>query len=260
MRYRYQKPHPKLSAYIRNVLVLEGFMPADDTRVPLFTNGMPAFYCRTENVDEHQTQVTSLTLFGQSTSNDCWSLTENTTVIAYFFKPFALGTLFNIAASKLVKFPIDLHTWNVHQVNALRTQLGYAQSTDRKVAALDHLLIQLLEENKKVCEAIQFATDHIMENSNPEVLSDVLTKLNINTRTFQRIFKKYVGVTSSQYRRICQFQLSFSQLRTGKFDSLTDVAFDNGFSDQSHFIRSFKEYTDTTPNDYLKSGLNKKKP
>jgi AraC-like DNA-binding protein len=47
-------------------------------------------------------------------------------------------------------------------------------------------------------------------------------------------------------------------VRAKEFNTLTDVAFDNGFADQSHFIRSFKEFADITPNDYLRSGLKEK--
>jgi AraC-like DNA-binding protein len=98
-----------------------------------------------------------------------------------------------------------------------------------------------------------------MYNPGTEILSEMLRKLNLNERTFQRLFKKYVGVTPGHYRRICQFQVSFSQLRSNEFNKLTDVAYDNGFADQSHFIRSFREFTQTTPNDYLRTGLIDKK-
>jgi AraC-like DNA-binding protein len=97
-----------------------------------------------------------------------------------------------------------------------------------------------------------------MYNSGTEILSALLEKLNLKERTFQRIFKKYVGVTPTQYRRICQFQLSFVQMRTRQFGKISEVAFDNGFSDQSHFIRSFKEFTQTTPQQYLQKGLTDK--
>ncbi|MES3019615.1 MAG: helix-turn-helix transcriptional regulator [Bacteroidota bacterium] len=83
----------------------------------------------------------------------------------------------------------------------------------------------------------------------------IIEEQNLTERTLQRMFKKFVGITPTQFRRICQFQQSFGQLRGGHFSKVSDVAFDNHFSDQSHFIRSFKEFTDTTPNDYLKKGL-----
>jgi AraC-like DNA-binding protein len=97
-----------------------------------------------------------------------------------------------------------------------------------------------------------------MEDSNTDVLSLLLEELNLTERTFQRIFKKYVGITANEYRRICQFYFAFSQLKGGHFEKLTDVAYTNGYFDQSHYIRSFKEFTATTPNEYLQSGLNKK--
>jgi methylphosphotriester-DNA--protein-cysteine methyltransferase len=170
-----------------------------------------------------------------------------------------MASVFDIPASELINDSIDLSRWNAHKTNALNTQLLYALDTSGKIQVLDNLVIHQLQENHKQCEIVRVATDAIMNDSSTEILATLLNSLNLNERTFQRIFKKFVGVTPSHYRRICQFQLSFAQLRAKEFDKVTDVAFDNGFADQSHFIRSFKEFTQTTPNNYLKSGLKKKK-
>jgi AraC-like DNA-binding protein len=258
MKYWYQKPHPSISEYVRSVLILEGFSQADNTKSSLFTNGMPALLCRTEKDHAGNEDVKQLTLFGKYVPAECWSTNGTTTIISYFFKPFALASMFNIPAISLMEAGIDLCDWNAHKTNALRTQLMYAESTSHKVQVLDNLIVHQLQQTCKECDIIKYATDQIMCNSDTEILSEILKKLSLNARTFQRIFKKYVGVTPSHYRRICQFQLSFTQLRAKKFDTLTDVAYDNGFADQSHFIRSFREFTQITPNHYLKSGLKEK--
>ncbi len=259
MKYWYQKPDPALSAYVRSVLILEGFGQSDKVKLPIVTNGMQSLFCKTEKGSEGSESVIHLSMFGRSIPSEYLEVYENTTIIAYFFFPFTLASIFDIPARTILAGPVDLHEWNTHKTNALKTQLSYATLTSTKVDALNNLLIHLLTLNKKGCEIVLNATDHIMSDHGTGALSDVLKKLNINERTFQRIFKKYVGITPNQYRRICQFDVSFSQLRANKFNSLSDVAYDSGFADQSHFIRSFKEFTATTPQQYLLSGLKDKK-
>lgn len=258
MTYWYQRPHEFISEYVRTALILEGSSQSVPSDLPLVTNGMPAFLCCTDKDPTEGERVTRLTLFGKSVPSECWDIDQDQTIIAYFFKPFAMASVFNIPAANLLDAPVDLHNWSPHKTNAVRTQLIYAKSTVQKVEVLNHFLIHQLHENSKACEIIRTATDEIMCHPDTAILATLMQKLNLNKRTFQRIFKKYVGVPPSQYRRICQFHLSFSQVRAKEFNTLTDVAYDNGFADQSHFIRSFKEFADTTPNDYLRSGLKEK--
>ena len=219
MKHWYQKPHPLISDYVRTVLIIEAFSEPDPTSPPLVTNGMAALFYKNGE----------LRLYGKGVPTECWTLSENTHIIAYFFKPFVAAALFNVDARTEV------------------VELGIIDTKD-----IDQLLISKLNDN---CKIIQYATDQIMLDPSPAILSAIVKHLKFNERTFQRIFKKYVGVTASQYRRICQFELSFNQVRSKEFQSLMDVAFASGFADQSHFNRSFKEFTNTTPNKYLKTGL-----
>ena len=258
MKHWYQQPPRSLSAYIKTVLVIEGFTEPVTNELPLVTSGMSALLCKTEKTSDTIENIVQLTLFGKSATEEYLSIEANTTVIIYFFNPFALASIFNVTASKLLKNPVDLAEWSGHKTNAVKTQLVYAGSTSQKIAVLDNLLSYQLQENKRECEVIKYATDQIMYKPDTGILAEIQKKLDLNERTFQRIFKKYVGVTPNHYRRICQFQLSFSQLRSKDFDKLSDVAYESGFADQSHFIRSFREFTQTTPNDYLRTGLKDK--
>ena len=258
MRYRYQKPHPLLSEYVRTVLIAEGNAGGDDNKLPLFTNGIPALLCRTVKSPTGIEDIVQLALFGKSTPAGDWVLKKNETMIAYFFMPFALASVFNLPAAQIVNAPIPLSKWNAHKTNALKTQLAYAKTTAKKTESLEGLLLLQLEQQERECEIIRRSTDQIMLNSGKEILGEILKELNLTERTFQRIFKKFVGITPGQYRRICQFKLSFEQLKNGQFDNLGEVAYNTGFADQSHFIRSFKEFTQITPKEYTKSGLKRK--
>ena len=81
-------------------------------------------------------------------------------------------------------------------------------------------------------------------------------ELYITERTFQRMFEDKVGVSPNQYRRIAQFNSAFQQLNQRQFKHFSDIAFNNDYADQSHFIRAFKEFTNLTPKEYLKFGRN----
>ena len=258
MRYRYQKPHQLLSEFVRTVLIVEEFAGPDDNKLPLFTSGMPAFLCSTVKNASGEVIIRQLTLYGKSTPTDIWELKKDETIVAYFFKPFSLASIFNLSAAVIVKNPLELSEWNAHKTNALKTQLSYAKKTAETIEVLDGLLLHQLQQQQRECEIIRHSTDRIMLDSGKEILSEILAEMKLNERTFQRIFKKFVGVTPGQYRRICQFKLSFEKLRNGNFDTLTDVAYQTGFADQSHFIRSFKEFTEITPKDYKRSGLKRK--
>lgn len=249
MKYTYQKASSRLAHYVQTVLVFDNHPDAMHSALPLFTKGMPALLCRSAG-DNNQ-----LTLFGQSVPDEKWTIEDNETLIAFLFKPFSIGTIFKLSAQKAKDQPIELNRWNAQKALAVNLQLVYTRSTEEKIAILDHFIFTQLESNQRECEIIRYATDMIMQDPNTASLSRLLQELSVGERTFQRIFKNYVGVTASEYRRICQFYFSFLQLKSGHFEKLTDIAYDNGYFDQSHYIRSFKGFTDTTPGEYLQTGL-----
>ncbi|MFT3826572.1 MAG: helix-turn-helix domain-containing protein [Chitinophagaceae bacterium] len=259
MKHWYQPPRENMAAYVRTILVLEGSgEPAVDA-LPLFTSGSQALVCHTATDNTGNQTIIQLSLCGRQAPAATWATSTNSTIIAYFFKPFAMATLFDIAAKELAENTIELSQHDAHTTHALKTQLVYADTIAVRLEALNNLLEYQLQQHGRECAMIQYATDYLMCYPGTESLATVLQELNLTERTFQRLFKKYVGVTANQYRRICQFQLTFAQVKGKHFDKLADVAYDNGFADQSHFIRTFKEFTETTPNDYLKKGLNGEK-
>jgi AraC-like DNA-binding protein len=70
----------------------------------------------------------------------------------------------------------------------------------------------------------------------------------------ERLFTEQIGLSPVKYRRIAQFDKAFQQLNRDHFESLTDIALTNNYADQSHFTRSFKEFTNMTPSEYLNIG------
>lgn len=246
MAYHYQKVNLSLTRYVRTVLVMDRHAPGNESPgLPLFTNGMSALICKADN---------QISLFGQSVPAEEWTADNAAGRIAFFFRPFALGTVFRLSAQELRKQPMELRMWNAQKAMALDSRLYHCRSVNEKVDILSHFISSQIQCNQRDCEVISDATDTIMQHPGKDILEQLLNDLSMTERTFQRLFKKYVGITANEYRKICQFYSAFSQLKDGHFDKLSDVAYTNGYFDQSHYIRSFKKFTSTTPNEYLRSG------
>ncbi len=76
-----------------------------------------------------------------------------------------------------------------------------------------------------------------------DTLSDIAC---MSTRNFQRVFRKAVGVSPTQY--IMQIRLKEAKkLLLNTNQSIADIAVATGFNDANYFIKCFKTYHNTTP-------------
>lgn len=82
-------------------------------------------------------------------------------------------------------------------------------------------------------------------NQNPS-LQDLSKILNINPITISKHFPKYFGCTLGEYIRRLKIDRSLTLIQQPSV-SLTDISFECGFADQSHFIRTFKQQTGFLP-------------
>ena len=246
-------PDQKIAEFVQGILVLEDHDVIKPLVLPLFANGTPTLLFQTTK-GKISNGTNYLTLFGQTVFPDTLTLEGNYTMIAYFFKPYALVSLFGISANELTNNPIDLNLLAPSIAKQLQEQLLNAGSTAAMLSLLDDYILHLITKIKSEIQIVRFATDTISVNPDKEVLVHIQRELHVTERTFQRMFERNVGISPNQYRRICQFNTAFHQLNKRNFRSLTDLALDNGYADQSHYIRTFKEFTNLTPTEYMNYG------
>jgi AraC-like DNA-binding protein len=243
-----------ISDYVERILVIDHFNVTTSFALPLFANGTPTLLFLSTKATIKDKATNNLTLFGQTVFPETLTIKDNFTLIAYFFKPFTLYSLFGVSAKELTDYPIDLNLLQQAQANELKERLLDATTTNQLLSLLDDYIFSLITKSKSETEIIKFATTLISKNSSKESLLVAQDKLCMTERTFERLFDKNIGISPNLFRRICQFNAAFQQLNNKRFGKLTDVAFVNGYADQSHFIRAFKEFTHVTPKEYLKLG------
>lgn len=245
------QPAGRVAQYVQRILVIENYKVTDPFVLPLYANGTPTLLFQTA-AGKVQGKANHLTLFGQTVLPDTLTLTEDFTLIAYFFQPYALYTLFGISPADLTDSPINLNLLSSKKANELQEQLLHAGTVAAMMSLIDDYIYSLAVRIKTDVELISFATRAIAGNPNGKVEEMATRELHLTRRTFMRLFEKQVGILPNQYRRIAQFNAAFQQLQSRRFSKLSDIAFQQGYADQSHFIRAFREFTGITPKEYEK--------
>lgn len=77
--------------------------------------------------------------------------------------------------------------------------------------------------------------------------------LNVHRKTLLRLFKKHLNCSIKDYVDIVQFRKSLNAwLLEQKQESLTHIAIENDYYDQSQFINHFKKLTGTNPKTFFR--------
>ncbi len=107
------------------------------------------------------------------------------------------------------------------------------------------------ETYKNISQYWMKKANEIIKDTSPSniSLSLIAAELNISTSHLAREFKKACGVTIGQYIQNIKIQQACEKLKKNNSDILS-IALDSGFSDQSHFTKSFKKIIGFTPRQY----------
>jgi len=128
------------------------------------------------------------------------------------------------------------------------------KSVFKRVEALlaDYLALYLTQSHFKF-EGVLKALNH--KKGVP--LESMAVVSDFSKRGIQRKFRHFIGISPNVYERIIKLNKIKAQLSNGDFESLTQLALDNGYFDQAHFIRDFKYFMKLTPSEYYKSKSSK---
>lgn len=86
--------------------------------------------------------------------------------------------------------------------------------------------------------------------TSPPSLAELSRKVGMNKTTLNQSFRKTYGVSVFEYLRICRLEKSRDLLQSGTM-SVTDVALEVGYSQQSSFTTEFTKYFGENPKCFL---------
>jgi AraC-like DNA-binding protein len=255
MKYQQIFPQARLSKWIRYFWILENDTDEQSSQVlkPL-ADGCPGIIFQHSSAGTFHDQVKNLLpevfLYGQTTRPIDLQLEGRFKTVGVCFDPLGLKSLFRFHASELTDSCIDLTLL----MNHLRDRLLNSASVKGQIQILSSSILDLVKANEPSMDpAAEFAVRRIVESHGNIQLSSLQRDLQFSERALQRKFEQHVGIPPKLFARICRFQATVTQLKHNGSDNLSDIAYDHGYSDQSHFIRTFKEFAGLSPLQFRKT-------
>lgn len=248
------KKDDSISPFIKEIYLLKNDMDALH-ELPFYADGYPGImYSETEEsilLLPIKKQLPNFFLYGQTIEPIALQINGSYKLIVFQLYPFATRLLINIDPKQINDACYDLKQVMQVDTDQVISKL-VVTDTDPQIQLISDYILELVKASSiDPDKSIKLAVSTIIKTKGTITIKDLRERLHITERTFERRFAKEIGVTPKQFAKIIQFSYSLNQIQDSDYTNLTNVAYENGFADQSHFIRSFKKYTGCTPKELL---------
>jgi AraC-like DNA-binding protein len=167
------------------------------------------------------------------------------------FYPYAAGSFFRQNIEEFNNHVTDYSAIDI-EATTLHQKLHTLQSVPERVVLLEDFLwsrLSITEKRKSKIALVYNIMEELKRDDFFDNIQNVAERYGITSRYLQKLFLQYTGLTPKLYSKINRFQNSLNLVI--KTDTpLTTIAYNCGYSDQSHFIRDFKSFTGITPSGY----------
>ncbi len=138
---------------------------------------------------------------------------------------------------------------------ALEERIVHANNNDERIQLLESFLLSKLIEPTTIDAITRSCVEAIFQSQGQIGVVELAGKMNINRRKMERKFTTVIGMSPKQLARVARLQSALKMLEEKKFTSLTSLAYENGYYDQAHFIKEFRDFTGVSPKSFYADNL-----
>lgn len=169
------------------------------------------------------------------------------------FYPYGFANFMSTPIKKLAnkETPIEL-LFGKKTSKELGQKIMLATDTQERIGIIESFLLYKLNDKATIDTIVKTTIDAMFSTGGSIPINAILKDDLSKRRQLERKFMKQIGISPKQLGRVIRLQTALKMLLNQQSETLAEIAYESEYYDQAHFIKDFKEFTGTTPKEFLK--------
>ena len=258
MNYHTFQPHPDLESLISCYWTLEVPADIDSQKQRIVPDGCieMAFILgddikRYTSEDEFILQPRAMVL-GQTIEPFYIEPTGYVNTFAIRFYPYGFANFVTEPIKNLAnkETPLEL-LFEEKIAKELEQKIIQAKDVKQRIEIVEKFLFERLIDQSTVDAIVKTTVNALLSTKGNVRIKTILKDDLSKRRQLERKFAKQIGVSPKQLGKVIRLQTALKMLLNKETESLTNIAYESEYFDQAHFIKDFKEFTGTSPKEFL---------
>jgi hypothetical protein len=258
MDYQTYNPHSDLSTIVKCYWTLEIPEQQDTQRQLILPDGcVDLCFILGDDIKRYTSDNKFIIqprqmLLGQITEQFYIEPTGYVNTFAIRFYPYGFANFIDIPLNELCNKETPLsQLFGNKEAKQLSQEVIRAKNINERIDIIERFLFGRLGDKATIDNIVKSTIDAMFLSKGSKPLNSILKDDLQKRRQLERNFKKQIGLSPKQLSKAIRLQATLQLLLNQTTETLTDIAYENEYYDQPHFIKDFKEFTGTTPKEFL---------
>lgn len=261
MNYQTFQPQPDLESLVKCYWTLEVPMETDPQRQRIIPDGcIEMIFILGDDVKRYTTKNDFIIqpramVLGQIIEPFFVEPTGYVNSFACRFYPYGFTSFVTAPIKNLANRETSLELlFGKKPAKELEQKIIHATDTKNRIQIVEDFLLSKLKNQATIDSIVKSTIDILLLTKGTTPIKSIIKNDLTKRRRLERKFFKQVGMSPKQLGKVIRLQTALKMLLNQQTESLAKIAYESEYYDQAHFIKDFKEFTGTTPKEFLEDG------